>query len=141
MKHPLDQTGRVTKRLVMCLIGCTLIWWFMHVHRDWVWAYFATLQGYKTIPPELAAVAAAGITSITTIAITGITGVVAVVLFLVTGNVAVLRAFQFASIGQASASVTSDTASQFSHEVIDQTTENIIREFGTPELQERYKDR
>lgn len=101
------ETRRVTKRLAMCLTGCALVWWFMHVHREWVWVYFATLQGYEAVPAELSQVALAGISAITTIAITGITGIVGIVLFLVTGNVAVLRAFQFASIGQASAGVSS----------------------------------
>lgn len=83
---------RVTKRLVITILGGVMIWWFLREHRNWVWVYFESMMELKNPTESIAGVAKDSIKAITTIAITGITGIVTLVIWFVTGNVAVLAA-------------------------------------------------
>jgi hypothetical protein len=117
MSSPVE-IRRVTKRLVMTMCAFALVWYAAKVHRDWVWAYFATLLSTQDVSPSMQAVATESIAAITTIAITTASAVTALAIFFVTGNVAALSAmFKFNAATNAAASV----AAQATSYVADQT--------------------
>lgn len=110
------------QRLVVCLIGCYGVWFFLQTHRNWVWAYFDSMMLMGKASPELASVASQGISAITTVTIAAMTAISAVVLFFITGDTAALSAmFKFSGATQAIGSVTSEVASQFT-----ESTERIF---------------
>lgn len=119
---------KVTKRLVVSILGCAIVWYFLNTHRAWVWAYFESLMLMpQPISGELSATANASISAITTIAITGITAVAAIVVWFITGNVMALQSmFKFQSLAQTSGSVIAEALNQNATERREETiTERI----------------
>lgn len=124
-RHPLDETNRVTKRFVMALLGCGMVFWFLKTHRDWCYAYFAAMmQMPQPLSPELAAVAKESIAAITTIAISGISAVSFIAAWFITGSVVALsNMFRFGTASQVMGSV--EAAVQDIHERRDEKIEVI----------------
>lgn len=94
--------GKVTKRLVISVLGAALIYWSLKVHRDWVWAYFESLILTANPSAELSNVATASISAITTAFITSSTAIGFIVAFFITGNVAAITSmFKWSNTAQA----------------------------------------
>jgi len=105
----------ITKRLVATVLGVAIIWFFLQQHRAWVWVYFQSMMGYKDPTAELATIAQASISAITTIALTSITTVGAIVVWFVTGNVLAIQSmFKFVNTTEALAEIKTATTSHYS---------------------------
>lgn len=142
--HPIipnTETGRITKRLVVTLIGSALIYLFLQEHRNWVWAYFESVVTLDSPDAEqiaaAQAIASASISSLTTVSISASATIAALVIWFVTGNVMALRSmFKWTSsaqvVGSAAAQAISDVKQSVSRsEEIQKITQTYA---------ERHKD-
>ena len=106
------EVGRITKRLVMSVAACAMVWYFLDKHRDWVWAYFATLAYCESTTPEQTKLAEASISAITTVALSGIGGIIFIAAWFITGNVVALtQMFKFNAATNLAGSVVSSVVS------------------------------
>lgn len=123
------------QRFAVSIIGGITIWLFLMTHRQWVWSFFESMMLMPKPSAELTSVAIAAMNSDTQVTMLCVTLIGAVVIFFITGNAALLaNMFKFSSAAQAINTITSAAESRT------ETSDETIREFNTPELQERYGD-
>lgn len=117
MKNP--EVRRITKRLVVSVLGGIGVYLFMMAHRDWVWVYFqSVMDSPREIQPELMKIAEKSIDAITTIAIWGMSIIGSIVTFFVTGNVVAMTSMYKHVIGaQTNVSSANTTVSTLTHSI------------------------